>query len=346
LCSKPSNSFFFCYFLYFLKICFIIYNLFSTVLNDLARDKKKDKKFDILKELKWDKARLRSIVTEDYRYPRVLRFKASLQLFRETETFIKSFREENTDASFTSQSIPYLKSLISELTSSLQVDVNREILLEIEPKPFPTLRLRRSLKKLKVLLRGEVTRASFTSLIRGCIKGYEYAISKFYASFQEDGFDVNRVINEHEVFLSFRGDDTRASFTSHLHASLQNDGISVFMDEDSLLRGNHISSSLLRAIEDTKISVVVFSRNYAESRWCLEELVKIMSCQRTVGQVVLPVFYGVDPSEVRHQTGEFGEAFRNLLDRISKGKKKKSLKWREALRQAAALAGFVVLDAR
>ncbi|KAL2337842.1 hypothetical protein Fmac_012288 [Flemingia macrophylla] len=91
----------------------------------------------------------------------------------------------------------------------------------------------------------------------------------------------------HEVFLSFRGNDTRA-FISHLYASFQNVGINVFKDE-SLSREYEISPSLLQAIEQSRISVIVFSRNYAGSRWCLHELEKIMECHRTIGQVVVPV---------------------------------------------------------
>ena len=103
-----------------------------------------------------------------------------------------------------------------------------------------------------------------------------------------------------EVFLSFRGEDTRASFTSHLYTALQNAGIVVFKDDESLPRGKQISPSLRLAIEESRISVVVFSKNYAESWWCLKELEKIMECHRIIGQVVIPVFYDVDPSKVRH----------------------------------------------
>ncbi|CAL5186047.1 unnamed protein product [Lathyrus oleraceus] len=158
----------------------------------------------------------------------------------------------------------------------------------------------------------------------------------------------------HEVFLSFRGEDTRASFTSHLHASLQNARINVFKDDHSLQRGEDISTSLLRAIEGSLISVIVFSINYAGSRWCLKELVKIMECRRTMGQIVLPVFYGVDPSEVRRQTGEFGKAFRNLLDKekdelldlkLGIGCVNSKRQYPE-LREAASLSGFVVLNSR
>jgi hypothetical protein len=93
---------------------------------------------------------------------------------------------------------------------------------------------------------------------------------------------VTTQIRIHDVFLSFRGEDTRASFTSHLHASLQNTGINVFKDDDSLQRGDNISTSLIRAIEGSQISVIIFSTNYADSRWCLDELSKIMECNRTI----------------------------------------------------------------
>lgn len=154
------------------------------------------------------------------------------------------------------------------------------------------------------------------------------------------------LLRRYEVFLSFRGVDTLASFISHLYASLVNHGINVFRDDDSLKRGNHISASLLQAIEQSQMSVVVFSKNYANSRWCLNELVKIMECRRTIGQIVLPVFYDVDASEVRHQTGEFGKAFQSLLSRISKKNNAASKKWRNALREASGLAGFVLLNSR
>jgi hypothetical protein len=170
----------------------------------------------------------------------------------------------------------------------------------------------------------------------------------------------SKAIRIHDVFLSFRGEDTRASFTSHLNTSLLNAGIKVFRDDDSLQRGDIISTSINRAIEQSQIAVIIFSKNYADSRWCLDELVKIMECSKSIGQVVLPVFYGVDPSEVRHQNGEFGRAFQSLLTRLSNMKglfkvlnfKSRSpnleqeRNWTAALHEVAGFAGFVVLNSR
>jgi len=144
------------------------------------------------------------------------------------------------------------------------------------------------------------------------------------------------------VFLSFRGKDTRASFTSHLYAALQKAGIKVFIDDNELQRGDHISSSLSRAIEQSQISIIVFSKNYADSRWCLNELVKTMNCRKNIGQVVVPVFYRVDPSEVRNPRGKFGIAFQRLLKKVP-NEEKLVLSWRKALRDAANIAGFVIV---
>jgi len=170
----------------------------------------------------------------------------------------------------------------------------------------------------------------------------------------------SKALSIHDVFLSFRGEDTRASFTSHLNTSLLNAGVKVFRDDDSLQRGDAISKSINRAIEQSRIAVIVFSKNYADSRWCLDELVKIMECSKTIGQVVLPVFYGVDPSEVRHQNGEFGKAFESLLTRLSNTKRlfkvlnfksrspnmEQERSWTTALHEVAGFAGFVVLNLR
>ena len=103
----------------------------------------------------------------------------------------------------------------------------------------------------------------------------------------------------YDVFLSFRGEDTRNSFVDHLHTTLVQRGVRVFKDDEMLRRGTPISSELLKAIEESRFAVVVFSENYANSSWCLDELGKIMECQDQMGQKVLPVFYHVDPSDVR-----------------------------------------------
>ena len=146
---------------------------------------------------------------------------------------------------------------------------------------------------------------------------------------------------EYDVFLSFRGEDTRNSFTDHLYAALDQKGIKTFRDDEGLERGKPISLELLNAIEKSKFAIIVLSRNYATSSWCLDELVKIVECKEKAGLGVLPVFYGVDPSDVRKQTGSFAEAFAKHEDLIKNEEKLRS--WRAALSQVANLSGW---DAR
>ncbi|XP_054808013.1 TMV resistance protein N-like isoform X2 [Prosopis cineraria] len=140
---------------------------------------------------------------------------------------------------------------------------------------------------------------------------------------------------KHEVFLSFRGEDTRRSFTSHLHAALCLRGIETYIDY-RLPKGDDISKSLIQAIEDSSIAVVILSKEYASSKWCLNELVKILECKEVNGQLVVPIFYKVEPSHVRNQRGSYEEAFA----KHSRQNPEKVDQWRRALFEIASLAGW------
>ncbi|XP_028807430.1 disease resistance protein RLM3-like [Neltuma alba] len=140
---------------------------------------------------------------------------------------------------------------------------------------------------------------------------------------------------KYDVFLSFRGEDTRRSFTSHLHTALCLRDIETYIDYE-LPKGDDISQSLVQAIQDSSISVVVLSQNYASSRWCLNELVQILRCKEHQGQLVIPIFYQVDPSHVRKQGGAYKEAFVEHLEKNSE----KVKEWRQALFEIANLAGW------
>ena len=118
-----------------------------------------------------------------------------------------------------------------------------------------------------------------------------------------------KVVAEHDVFLSFRGEDTRSGFTNHLYHALVREGIKTFIDNDKLRKGNVIPAELMKAIHGSRSSVVVLSENYAFSSWCLRELCKIVECMDTSGLIVVPIFYHVNPSHVRKLIGSYREAF-------------------------------------
>ncbi|KAL6200690.1 hypothetical protein ACLB2K_030471 [Fragaria x ananassa] len=101
---------------------------------------------------------------------------------------------------------------------------------------------------------------------------------------------------KYDVFLSFRGEDTRKGFTDYLYDKLQWRGIRTFRDDPELERGTTISPELISAIEQSRFAIVVLSPNYASSTWCLLELCKILECMEERG-TILPVFYEVNPSD-------------------------------------------------
>ncbi|XP_020426218.1 TMV resistance protein N [Prunus persica] len=142
----------------------------------------------------------------------------------------------------------------------------------------------------------------------------------------------------HDVFLSFRGEDTRLSFVSHLYHELLLRGIKTFKDDPKLERGTPISSELFNAIEESRLAIVVLSPNYASSSWCLDELTKILQCMKSKS-TVLPVFYHVDPSDIRKQTGSFACAFAEHEERFREDRERVK-SWRAALTEVANLSGF------
>ncbi|KAK4732844.1 hypothetical protein R3W88_025832 [Solanum pinnatisectum] len=141
-----------------------------------------------------------------------------------------------------------------------------------------------------------------------------------------------------DVFLSFRGEDTRKTFTGHLYTQLCQVGVHTFIDDEELRKGDVISIELDKAIEQSRVSIVVLSKNYAFSSWCLDELVKILDCKQMLKQIVLPIFYDVDPSQVRKQTGSFGEALVKHKERSFGAERVE--KWKAALTEAANLSGW------
>ncbi|XP_056846228.1 disease resistance protein RML1A isoform X2 [Raphanus sativus] len=139
---------------------------------------------------------------------------------------------------------------------------------------------------------------------------------------------------KYDVFLSFRGEDTRKNIVSHLHKELVNRGIVAFKDDKRLEMGDSISQEITRAIQESRSALVILSKTYTSSRWCLDELLMIMDLHLKNGMKVVPVFYGVDPSHVRHQTGSFTlEKYQGseMANKVSN--------WREALTQVASLVG-------
>ncbi|KAI9108021.1 hypothetical protein K1719_020894 [Acacia pycnantha] len=62
-----------------------------------------------------------------------------------------------------------------------------------------------------------------------------------------------------DVFISFRGEDTRFSFSGFLHHSLHRKGLRVFQLAESIELGEDITSILFKAIQESRLALIVFS---------------------------------------------------------------------------------------
>ncbi|XP_040998843.1 TMV resistance protein N-like isoform X2 [Juglans microcarpa x Juglans regia] len=142
---------------------------------------------------------------------------------------------------------------------------------------------------------------------------------------------------KYEVFLSFRG-ETRETFTSHLYNELREKLFHTFMDDERLEIGRPIKKELLDAIEMSRMAIIIISKEYASSTWCLEELAKIVECMKERELKVLPIFYHVNPSDARKQEeGTFRDAFAKHEKNLEN--KERVQTWRNALKEVANLKG-------
>lgn len=136
----------------------------------------------------------------------------------------------------------------------------------------------------------------------------------------------------YDVFLSFKDKDTKKTFIDHLYLALTQSGIHTFRHDHELPIGNDRYLEIPKAIQQSRIAIIVFSKNYAFSGQCLDELVNILDCKEYHGQVVLPVYYDIDPDQI-HET--FGKYEKGLAMNI-----KKVERWRAGLAQVANLSGW------
>ncbi|KAF8086734.1 hypothetical protein N665_0613s0003 [Sinapis alba] len=142
-----------------------------------------------------------------------------------------------------------------------------------------------------------------------------------------------------DVFLSFRGEDTRYNITERVYDALhRKEKVRVFRDDEGMQRGDEINPSLVSAMEDSAASVVVLSPRYADSHWCLDELATLCDLRASLKRPMIPIFYEVDPSHVRKQNDHFAKDFEEHAKRFNEEKIKR---WRKAMTLVGNLSGFV-----
>ncbi|XP_028771412.1 disease resistance-like protein DSC1 [Neltuma alba] len=137
------------------------------------------------------------------------------------------------------------------------------------------------------------------------------------------------------VYISFRGDEETRKFMHSLLAALKAEGFRIFGDDKKLeTPGSNLPPHLLQAIRESWIWIVVFSKNYASSCWCLKELSQVLriilsqdesqlSCADSSSSVFAHPLYAVD--------AERQEMCEADIDKVNR--------WRQALKRGFRVSG-------
>ncbi|MED6149839.1 hypothetical protein PIB30_066423 [Stylosanthes scabra] len=114
--------------------------------------------------------------------------------------------------------------------------------------------------------------------------------------------------------------------------------IDTFRDSEELRIGEELEGSLLEAIQRSRMSILILCDGYPSSRWCLDELVKIMECSDNGRKrPVLPVYFNVAKSDVQFQLNEYGKA---MATHEEKGRYNHKLEaWKSALSEVGKIYG-------
>eukprot|EP01018_Ginkgo_biloba_P026728 Gb_33172 [translate_table: standard] len=114
----------------------------------------------------------------------------------------------------------------------------------------------------------------------------------------------------YDVFINHRGPDVKKNLASLLYYVLSDVyKLCVFLDNEELRMGDILPRTIQEAIQKASVHIVIFSRHFAESVWCLAEL----SFMRKIGaKNIIPVFYDLYPFNLRNniQSGIYVDAFK------------------------------------
>lgn len=146
-----------------------------------------------------------------------------------------------------------------------------------------------------------------------------------------------------QVFINFRGEELRKGFVDYLETALKQAKINVFID-DHLDLGTKLEDLFVK-IEQSKVALAIFSKEYTTSEWCLDELVKIKECAEKGTLIGIPIFYKLKTSVVSNLEDKFGDNFRRLKH-DNQHDLVKTEKWEEALTSIPQLKGMHLSEER
>lgn len=157
----------------------------------------------------------------------------------------------------------------------------------------------------------------------------------------------------YHVFINHRGPDTKLNMAGHLYNRLHNLGLQVFLDKEEMEKGDFFTSQIAAAIRAASVHIAIFSPGYADSEWCLNELLLMLESMESGRSTIIPIFHRVNPADLRWTVGKDG-VYAKALTLLEGKKTTDSLthqekprydpdiieKWRNALSEVSKIDGF------
>ncbi|KAL2344028.1 hypothetical protein Fmac_005313 [Flemingia macrophylla] len=143
----------------------------------------------------------------------------------------------------------------------------------------------------------------------------------------------------HDVFISFRAKDT-SDIPDYLACCLLKKSLRVYAHPE--LTGDYVSDTVIEEIGKAQVSVIVFSKSYLQSIWCLHELHNIMACRARYKRTVIPIFYNIKRNAIQSEISN-NVRIKKLCN--DKGVSQiYAVDWSNNLAQAASLQGWEMLE--
>ncbi|XP_014503234.1 TMV resistance protein N-like [Vigna radiata var. radiata] len=144
---------------------------------------------------------------------------------------------------------------------------------------------------------------------------------------------------KYDVLINFTGEDIHRKFVSHLNSAFSTVGLTTFLHHPNAVNTTHIQQPIL---SHCRVAIVIFTQTYSQSAWCLNQLLQIIKWHQTYCRHVLPVYYEIQPSDVRLQKGDFGKALKETAQQTFSGQELDHgmSRWSHALTKAANFFGW------
>ncbi|XP_047147566.1 disease resistance protein RPP4-like, partial [Vigna umbellata] len=121
---------------------------------------------------------------------------------------------------------------------------------------------------------------------------------------------------KYDVLINFTGEDIHRKFVSHLNSVLSTVGLTTFLHHHNAVKSTHIQEPIL---SHCRVAIIVFTQTYSQSAWCLNQLEQIIKWHETYFRHVMPVYYEIQPSDVRLQKGDFGKVLKATAQQTFSG---------------------------